>query len=114
MVRSADAAEGSDEPLDVAMTEPGVCINSGEGLDGLSTAEAKAEMVARLTDTGRGCAAPLRVLSRGSRRPAARGARAWRRPPRVPALPQLAEGDLQAARLGLLPAAVRAAEPAPE
>jgi len=37
-----------------AYTELGVCVNSGEGLDGLSTLDAKTAMIAKLTTLGKG------------------------------------------------------------
>ena len=45
---SADAAA-----LEEALTSPGVCVNSGDGLDGLSTDDAKAAVIERLEANGR-------------------------------------------------------------
>ena len=43
------SAEGA-----AAYAEHGVCVNSGEGLDGLSTLDAKTAMIAKLTTLGKG------------------------------------------------------------
>jgi leucyl-tRNA synthetase len=40
--------------LSEAMVEHGTCVNSGDGLDGLATVEAKQEMVSRLRAKGKG------------------------------------------------------------
>ena len=40
--------------LEEAYAPHGVCINSGDGLDGLTTAECKAEMISRLEGAGKG------------------------------------------------------------
>jgi len=53
-VVAADAGAALDAPLEEALVEAGVCVNSGEGLDGLSTADAKAEVVSRLDSVGKG------------------------------------------------------------
>jgi len=52
VAESADA-QLPDE-LTVALTEPGVVVSSGPDLDGLSSAEANAAVVAKLVDAGRG------------------------------------------------------------
>ena len=52
--KGAAAAGGDVAELEEAFVEPGFVINSGEGLDGLSTSKAKKEMIRRLSDAGRG------------------------------------------------------------
>ncbi|KAL1523982.1 hypothetical protein AB1Y20_018897 [Prymnesium parvum] len=50
------APEGgqSSNELEEAFTGPGVCVNSGEGLDGLSTEECKAAVIRQLQEKKRG------------------------------------------------------------
>ena len=59
VVRPAKAAGWSDAdaaaPLEAAFTAPGVACGSGEGIDGLATADAKLAVIARLERDGRGC-----------------------------------------------------------
>ena len=53
---AAEAAAAADAPaaLEEAYCEPGTCINSGEGLDGLDTDACKKAMIGKLEQAGKG------------------------------------------------------------
>jgi len=53
VVRPAADADDDGE-LKEAFTDMGVCVNSGDGLDGLSTEECKSAMVKKLVELGKG------------------------------------------------------------
>jgi leucyl-tRNA synthetase len=50
----APSADAPAEELEEALTTPGVCVNSGEGLDGLPTVEAKSAMIDKLEGAKKG------------------------------------------------------------